>query len=70
MSASTKRWGKYLSKMKGQHDRYKAYLEKDKNRKKEQRANQVLSSAEIQRRRKMCRDRVRLHRLKQKMSKT
>ena len=68
MVNSEKRWSCYFKNIKADPERYKAYLEKDKQRKKKGRKAKVLSSAELAKKRRECRERVHLHRLKKKKS--
>lgn len=68
MANPEKRWSCYFKNIKADPERYKAYLEKDKQRKKKGRKAKVLSSAELAKKRRECRERVRLHRLKKKKS--
>ena len=61
------RWENYLSKLKTNPDKYHSYLETDRERKRTQRKNTTLTSKQLEKRRKECRERVRLCRLKKKL---
>ena len=68
--APKKRWSPYFNNLKQDPERYRAYLQKDKQRKKKERKAKVLSPAELAKKRRECRERVRLHRLKKKKSRS
>ena len=70
MTNPGKRWSYYFKKLKAHPERYQVYLEKDKQRKKrkKERKAKVLSPADLAKKRRECRERVRSHRLKKKKS--
>ena len=65
--ASKKGW-RHFNSLKQDPERYRLYLEKDKEQKKKERKTKVSSPSELAKKRRECRKRVRLHRLKTKKS--
>lgn len=61
-------WSTYLNQIKNDANRYIRYKEKDKVRKRNERKNKVVSSSEAEQIRQKCKERVRLHRFKKKLS--